>query len=152
MEYDSVLGQQSIFCKKLSLIMCVWKPGYMKSSHIFCVHVICSIIFVIYLKVAAFVLFCNCVHAFVLYPCVKFCTYLLAMCICQSIKSINQSIIAPPRAGAYIMLTLHNVSQLRLTRGYDKNICTTPERALALEGECIYFCHIPSNRIYSMPQ
>ena len=34
MEYDSVLDQQSISGKNVSLILCVWKPGYMKSGHI----------------------------------------------------------------------------------------------------------------------
>ena len=33
MEYDSVLDQQSISGKNVSLILCVWKPGYMKSGH-----------------------------------------------------------------------------------------------------------------------
>ena len=33
-EYDSVLDQQSISGKNVSLILCVWKPGYMKSGHI----------------------------------------------------------------------------------------------------------------------
>ena len=32
MEYDSVLDQQSISGKNVSLILCVWKPGYMKSG------------------------------------------------------------------------------------------------------------------------
>ena len=35
MEYDSVLDQQSISGKNVSLILCVWKPGYMKSGHIY---------------------------------------------------------------------------------------------------------------------
>ena len=34
-EYDSVLDQQSISGKTVSLILCVWKPCYMKSGHIF---------------------------------------------------------------------------------------------------------------------
>ena len=34
MEYDSVLDQQSISGINVSLILCVWKPGYMKSGHI----------------------------------------------------------------------------------------------------------------------
>ena len=34
MEYDSVLGQQSISGKNVSLILCVWKPCYVKSGHI----------------------------------------------------------------------------------------------------------------------
>ena len=33
MEYDSVLGQQSISGKNVSLILCVWKPCYVKSGH-----------------------------------------------------------------------------------------------------------------------
>ena len=33
-EYDSVLGQQSISGKNVSLILCVWKPCYVKSGHI----------------------------------------------------------------------------------------------------------------------
>ena len=35
MKYDSVLDQQSISGKIVSLILCVWKPCYMKSGHIF---------------------------------------------------------------------------------------------------------------------
>ena len=35
MEYDSVLGQQSISGKNVSLILCVWKPCYVKSGHIY---------------------------------------------------------------------------------------------------------------------
>ena len=35
MEYDSVLDQQSISGKNVSLILCVWKPCYMKSGHIY---------------------------------------------------------------------------------------------------------------------
>ena len=34
MECDSVLGQQSISGKNVSLILCVWKPCYVKSGHI----------------------------------------------------------------------------------------------------------------------
>ena len=34
MKYDSALGQQSISGKIVSLILCVWKPCYMKSGHI----------------------------------------------------------------------------------------------------------------------
>ena len=34
MKYDSVLDQQSISGKIVSLILCVWKPCYVKSSHI----------------------------------------------------------------------------------------------------------------------
>ena len=34
MEYDTVLGQQSISGKNISLILCVWKPCYVKSGHI----------------------------------------------------------------------------------------------------------------------
>ena len=34
MKYDSVLDQQSISGKIVSLILCVWKPCYMKSGHI----------------------------------------------------------------------------------------------------------------------
>ena len=37
MECDSVLGQQSISGKNVSLILCVWKPCYVKSG----VTVIC---------------------------------------------------------------------------------------------------------------
>ena len=33
MECDSVLGQQSISGKNVSLILCVWKPCYVKSGH-----------------------------------------------------------------------------------------------------------------------
>ena len=33
MKYDSVLDQQSISGKIVSLILCVWKPCYMKSGH-----------------------------------------------------------------------------------------------------------------------
>ena len=33
MKYDSVLNQQSISGKIVSLILCVWKPCYMKSGH-----------------------------------------------------------------------------------------------------------------------
>ena len=33
MEYDSVLDQLSISGKNVSLILCVWKLGYMKSGH-----------------------------------------------------------------------------------------------------------------------
>ena len=36
MEYDSLLDQQSISGKNVSLILCVWKPDYMKSGHIYC--------------------------------------------------------------------------------------------------------------------
>ena len=35
MEYDSVLGQQSISGKNVSLILCVCKPCYVKSGHIY---------------------------------------------------------------------------------------------------------------------
>ena len=35
MEYGSVLDQQSISGENLSLILCVWKPGYMKFGHIY---------------------------------------------------------------------------------------------------------------------
>ena len=35
MKYDSVLDQQSITGKIVSLILCVWKPCYMKSGHIY---------------------------------------------------------------------------------------------------------------------
>ena len=35
MECDSVLGQQSISGKNVSLILCVWKPCYVKSGHIY---------------------------------------------------------------------------------------------------------------------
>ena len=48
MEYDSVLHQQSISGKNASLILCVWKPGYMKSGHICCKqleHIIYSYLF-----------------------------------------------------------------------------------------------------------
>ena len=34
MKYDSVLDQQSISGEIVSLILCVWKPCYMKSGHI----------------------------------------------------------------------------------------------------------------------
>ena len=34
MKHDSVLDQQFFSGKNVSLILCVWKPGYMKSSHI----------------------------------------------------------------------------------------------------------------------
>ena len=34
MKYDSVLDQQSISGKTVSLILCVWKPGFVKSGHI----------------------------------------------------------------------------------------------------------------------
>ena len=34
MKYDSVLDQQSISGKIVSLILCVWKPGFVKSGHI----------------------------------------------------------------------------------------------------------------------
>ena len=33
MKYDSVLDQQSISGKIVSLILCVWKPCYVKSGH-----------------------------------------------------------------------------------------------------------------------
>ena len=33
MEYDSVLGKQSISGKNISLILCAWKPCYVKSGH-----------------------------------------------------------------------------------------------------------------------
>jgi len=33
---ESVLDQQFIYVKIISLILCVWKPGYVKSSHILC--------------------------------------------------------------------------------------------------------------------
>ena len=33
MKYDSVLDQQSISGKIVSLILCVWKPGFVKSGH-----------------------------------------------------------------------------------------------------------------------
>ena len=39
MECDSVLGQQSISGKNVSLILCVWKPCYVKSGHI-CTYII----------------------------------------------------------------------------------------------------------------
>jgi len=32
-EYDSVMSQQSISGEILSLILCVWKPGFFKSGH-----------------------------------------------------------------------------------------------------------------------
>ena len=35
MKYDSVLDQQSISGKTVSLILCVWKPCYVKSGHIY---------------------------------------------------------------------------------------------------------------------
>ena len=35
MKYDSVLDQQSISGKIVSLILCVWKPGFVKSGHIY---------------------------------------------------------------------------------------------------------------------
>ena len=35
MKYDSVLDQQSISGKIISLILCVWKPCYVKSGHIY---------------------------------------------------------------------------------------------------------------------
>ena len=35
MECDSVLGQQSISGKNVSLILCAWKPCYVKSGHIY---------------------------------------------------------------------------------------------------------------------
>ena len=35
MKFDSVLDQQSISGKIVSLILCVWKPCYVKSGHIF---------------------------------------------------------------------------------------------------------------------
>ena len=35
MKYDSVLDQQSISGKIVSLILCVWKPCYVKSGHIY---------------------------------------------------------------------------------------------------------------------
>ena len=38
MKYDSVLDQQSISGKIVSLILCVWKPCYMKSGHILSTH------------------------------------------------------------------------------------------------------------------
>ena len=34
MKYDSALDQQSISGKIVSLILCVWKPCYVKSGHI----------------------------------------------------------------------------------------------------------------------
>ena len=49
MKYDSVLDQQSISGKIVSLILCVWKPCYVKSGHIY--------------------FFCFCVHAFVFVIC-----------------------------------------------------------------------------------
>ena len=38
MKYDSVLDQQSISGKIVSLILCVWKPCYVKSGHIYLQH------------------------------------------------------------------------------------------------------------------
>ena len=43
MKYDSVLDQQTISGKIVSLILCVWKPCYVKSGHkwffeVFCIH------------------------------------------------------------------------------------------------------------------
>ena len=38
MKYDSVLDQQSISGKIVSLILCVWKPCYMKSGHIYIIN------------------------------------------------------------------------------------------------------------------
>ena len=35
MKYDSVLDQQSISGKIVSLVLCVWKPCYVKSGHIY---------------------------------------------------------------------------------------------------------------------
>ena len=43
MKYDSVLDQQSISGKIVSLILCVWKPCYMKSGHI-CNYTGCYIV------------------------------------------------------------------------------------------------------------
>ena len=34
MDYDNLLGQQSISGKTMSLILCAWKTGHLKSSHI----------------------------------------------------------------------------------------------------------------------
>ena len=45
MEYDSVLDQQSISGKNVSLILCVWKPGYMKSGHIYLIQSIVAKLF-----------------------------------------------------------------------------------------------------------
>ena len=38
MKYDSVLDQQSISGKIVSLILCVWKPCHMKSGHKFRIY------------------------------------------------------------------------------------------------------------------
>jgi len=37
-EFDSVLNQQSISGKIISLILCAWKPGFFESGHT-CIHV-----------------------------------------------------------------------------------------------------------------
>ena len=43
MEYDSVLNQQSISGKIVSLVLCVWKLGFFKSGHMyFCKKLLCS--------------------------------------------------------------------------------------------------------------
>ena len=44
MKYDSVLDQQSISGKIVSLILCVWKPCYVKSGHIYiCIFSSCVV-------------------------------------------------------------------------------------------------------------
>ena len=37
-EYDCALNQQCISDKIVSLILCVWKPGFLKFSHIYCIY------------------------------------------------------------------------------------------------------------------
>ena len=43
MKYDSVLDQQSISGKIVSLILCVWKPCYVKSGHICMCEYVCLV-------------------------------------------------------------------------------------------------------------
>ena len=48
MEYDSVLGQQSISGKNVSLILCVWKPCYVKSGQLKISVIFFKLIFLTY--------------------------------------------------------------------------------------------------------
>ena len=56
MKYDSVLDQQSISGKIVSLILCVWKPCYVKSGHILYIYTHTHIYIYIAYKVATRIL------------------------------------------------------------------------------------------------
>ena len=67
MKYDSVLDQQSISGKIVSLILCVWKPCYVKSGHIYFNLVT---LITVYIHKAKGKIQKNCtVHVYVMYGC-----------------------------------------------------------------------------------